>query len=154
MTNWQQVTITTTKPDVSVSTLQLQYWLCSLCKHNLCFLTNCVSESGYIHKTVLLQSGAHIIEEVQVFEQPQPVKSLKLSTSKVHNERDVKLFIHSPLQWRPQRLSEKRDSGRSPRSRHTKKTGWKAFSLHSLLIGNNWKKALVVIKRSFLDTGP
>ncbi|KAM8767385.1 semaphorin-4A isoform 1-T2 [Acanthopagrus schlegelii] len=41
-----------------------------------------LTESGYIHKTVLLQSGAHIIEEVQVFEQPQPVKSLKLSTSK------------------------------------------------------------------------
>ncbi|XP_034561082.1 semaphorin-4A isoform X1 [Notolabrus celidotus] len=38
-----------------------------------------LTESGYLHKAVLLQSGAHIIEEVQVFEQPQPVKSLKLS---------------------------------------------------------------------------
>ncbi|KAM8841547.1 semaphorin-4B isoform 2-T2 [Spinachia spinachia] len=38
-----------------------------------------LTESGYLHKAVLLQSGAHIIEEVQVFEQPQPVKSLKIS---------------------------------------------------------------------------
>ncbi|KAM9307155.1 semaphorin-4A [Pholidichthys leucotaenia] len=41
-----------------------------------------LSESGYLHKAVLLQSGAHIVEEVQVFEQPQPVKSLKLSVPK------------------------------------------------------------------------
>nr|XP_020480504.1 semaphorin-4A-like [Monopterus albus] len=41
-----------------------------------------LTESGYLHKAVLLQSGAHIIEEVQVFEQPQLVKSLKLSISK------------------------------------------------------------------------
>nr|XP_046273937.1 semaphorin-4A [Scatophagus argus]XP_046273938.1 semaphorin-4A [Scatophagus argus] len=41
-----------------------------------------LTESGYIHKAVLLQSGAHIIEEVQVFEHPQPIKSLKLSVSK------------------------------------------------------------------------
>lgn len=38
-----------------------------------------LTESGYLHKAVLLQGGAHIIEEVQVFEQPQPVKSLMLS---------------------------------------------------------------------------
>ncbi|XP_051246669.1 semaphorin-4A isoform X1 [Dicentrarchus labrax] len=41
-----------------------------------------LTESGYMHKAVLLQSGAHIIEEVQVFEQPQPIKSLKLSIPK------------------------------------------------------------------------
>uniref|UniRef100_A0A3Q3X1A6 Sema domain-containing protein n=1 Tax=Mola mola TaxID=94237 RepID=A0A3Q3X1A6_MOLML len=41
-----------------------------------------LTESGYIHKAVLLQGGAHIIEEVQVFKQPQIIKSLKLSTSK------------------------------------------------------------------------
>ncbi|XP_019110453.1 semaphorin-4A isoform X2 [Larimichthys crocea] len=41
-----------------------------------------LTESGHMHKTVLLQSGAHIIEEVQVFEQPQPIKSMKLSISK------------------------------------------------------------------------
>ncbi|XP_022073186.2 semaphorin-4A isoform X2 [Acanthochromis polyacanthus] len=41
-----------------------------------------LTESGYLHKAVLLQSRAHIIEEVQVFEQPQPIKSLKLSIPK------------------------------------------------------------------------
>ncbi|XP_044191011.1 semaphorin-4A isoform X1 [Thunnus albacares] len=41
-----------------------------------------LTESGYLHKVVLLQSGTHIIEEVQVFEKPQPVKSLKLSIPK------------------------------------------------------------------------
>ncbi|XP_070702415.1 semaphorin-4A [Pempheris klunzingeri] len=41
-----------------------------------------LTESGYLHKAVLLQSGAHIIEEVQVFEQLQPIRSLKLSIPK------------------------------------------------------------------------
>ncbi|XP_074469409.1 semaphorin-4A [Sebastes fasciatus] len=41
-----------------------------------------LTESGYLHKAVLLQSGAHIIEEVQVFEPPQLIKSLKLSIPK------------------------------------------------------------------------
>ncbi|XP_032392114.1 semaphorin-4A [Etheostoma spectabile] len=41
-----------------------------------------LTESGYLHKAVLLQSGAHLVEEIQVFEQPQPVKSLKLSIPK------------------------------------------------------------------------
>nr|XP_057903627.1 semaphorin-4A isoform X2 [Doryrhamphus excisus] len=41
-----------------------------------------LTESGYLHKVVLLQSGAHIVEEVQVFEKPQPVKNLKLSVPK------------------------------------------------------------------------
>lgn len=35
--------------------------------------------SGHIHKTVLLPSGPHVIEEVQVFQQPQPVTNMKLS---------------------------------------------------------------------------
>ncbi|XP_039461960.1 semaphorin-4A isoform X2 [Oreochromis aureus] len=41
-----------------------------------------LTESGYLHKAVLLHRGAHIIEEIQVFGQPQPVKSLKLSIPK------------------------------------------------------------------------
>lgn len=41
-----------------------------------------LTDSGYLHKTVLLEGGAHIIEEVQVFRQPQPVKNLLLSMSK------------------------------------------------------------------------
>lgn len=42
-----------------------------------------LSESGYLHKAVLLEKGAHIIEEIQVFKQPQPVKNLLLSIAKV-----------------------------------------------------------------------
>lgn len=45
-----------------------------------------------MHKAVLLLRGAHIIEEIQVFEQPQPVKSLKLSIPKVHTAADLWWF--------------------------------------------------------------
>ncbi|XP_026096693.1 semaphorin-4A-like isoform X2 [Carassius auratus] len=41
-----------------------------------------LTESGYLHKAVLLKNGAHIIEEIQVFHQPQPVKNLLLSVTK------------------------------------------------------------------------
>ncbi|XP_012684361.1 semaphorin-4A isoform X2 [Clupea harengus] len=41
-----------------------------------------LTESGYLHKTVLLEKGPHIIEEVQVFRQPQPIKNLLLSIDK------------------------------------------------------------------------
>lgn len=41
-----------------------------------------LTESGYLHKAVLLKNGVHIIEEIQVFHQPQPVKNLLLSVSK------------------------------------------------------------------------
>ncbi|XP_050992404.1 semaphorin-4A [Labeo rohita] len=41
-----------------------------------------LTESGYLQKTVLLENGAHIIEEIQVFQQPQPVKNLLISASK------------------------------------------------------------------------
>ncbi|XP_055013254.1 semaphorin-4B isoform X2 [Boleophthalmus pectinirostris] len=35
--------------------------------------------TGLIHKVVLLQTGPHIIEEIQVFKQPQTITSMKLS---------------------------------------------------------------------------
>ncbi|KAI1901433.1 hypothetical protein AGOR_G00034390 [Albula goreensis] len=41
-----------------------------------------LAESGFLHKVVLLDQGPHIIEEVQVFQQPQAVKNLLLSISK------------------------------------------------------------------------
>ncbi|KAK3508512.1 hypothetical protein QTP70_031371, partial [Hemibagrus guttatus] len=41
-----------------------------------------LTESGYLHKAVLLMGGAHIIEEIQVLKQPQLVKNLQLSVSK------------------------------------------------------------------------
>uniref|UniRef100_A0A4W5PQJ9 Sema domain-containing protein n=1 Tax=Hucho hucho TaxID=62062 RepID=A0A4W5PQJ9_9TELE len=41
-----------------------------------------LSESGFLHKAVLLNKDTHIIEEIQVFRQPQLVKNILLSTSK------------------------------------------------------------------------
>lgn len=41
-----------------------------------------LTESGFLHKVVLLDKGPHIIEEIQIFKQPQYVKNFLLSTSK------------------------------------------------------------------------
>ncbi|XP_071253320.1 semaphorin-4A-like [Salvelinus alpinus] len=41
-----------------------------------------LSESGFLHKAVLLNKDTHIIEEIQVFRQPQLVKNILLTTSK------------------------------------------------------------------------
>lgn len=41
------------------------------------------SESGFLHKVVLLDQGPWIIEEIQVFPEAQPRASLLLSTAKV-----------------------------------------------------------------------
>ncbi|TKS82743.1 Zinc finger protein 12 [Collichthys lucidus] len=41
-----------------------------------------LTESGFIHKVVLFDGGAQVVEEIQVFTQPQLVKSVVLSTSK------------------------------------------------------------------------
>ncbi|KAJ8398483.1 hypothetical protein AAFF_G00427380 [Aldrovandia affinis] len=41
-----------------------------------------LTESGFLHKTVLLDKGPHIIEEIQVLKQPQSVKNLLLSITK------------------------------------------------------------------------
>ncbi|XP_051992053.1 semaphorin-4A-like isoform X1 [Xyrauchen texanus] len=41
-----------------------------------------LTDSGYLHKAVVLEKGAHIIEEIQVFHQPQLVKNLLISISK------------------------------------------------------------------------
>ncbi|XP_051727728.1 semaphorin-4A isoform X2 [Ctenopharyngodon idella] len=41
-----------------------------------------LTESGYLHKAVILENGAHIIEEIQVFHQPQLIKNILLSVSK------------------------------------------------------------------------
>ncbi|KPP75675.1 hypothetical protein Z043_105060 [Scleropages formosus] len=41
-----------------------------------------LTESGFLHKTVLLDKGPHIIEEVQVFRNPQRVKNIFLSITK------------------------------------------------------------------------
>ncbi|KAH0623076.1 hypothetical protein JD844_031005 [Phrynosoma platyrhinos] len=36
------------------------------------------TENGWLHKAVVLPSGVHLIEELQIFEQPQPIKSLRV----------------------------------------------------------------------------
>ncbi|XP_036421821.1 semaphorin-4A isoform X2 [Colossoma macropomum] len=41
-----------------------------------------LTETGFLHKAVLLEKGVHIIEEIQVLTRPQLVKNLLLSTSK------------------------------------------------------------------------
>ncbi|KAI1885986.1 hypothetical protein AGOR_G00209400 [Albula goreensis] len=41
-----------------------------------------LTESGFLHKTVLLAKGPHIIEEILVFTQPQSVKNMLLSITK------------------------------------------------------------------------
>nr|XP_020474506.1 semaphorin-4A-like [Monopterus albus] len=41
-----------------------------------------LTESGFLHKVVLFDQGPQIIEEIQVFTQPQLIKSIILSSSK------------------------------------------------------------------------
>ncbi|XP_028819978.1 semaphorin-4A isoform X2 [Denticeps clupeoides] len=41
-----------------------------------------LTDSGLLHKVVLLDDGPHVVEEVRLFPEPQPVKSLLLSISK------------------------------------------------------------------------
>ncbi|CAM4704000.1 unnamed protein product [Leuciscus chuanchicus] len=41
-----------------------------------------LTESGFLHKVVLLAKGPHIIEEIQTFKQPQTVKNILLSKRK------------------------------------------------------------------------
>ncbi|XP_013877691.1 semaphorin-4A [Austrofundulus limnaeus] len=41
-----------------------------------------LTETGFLHKVVLLDQGPHVIEEIRVFTEPQLVQSLVLSSSK------------------------------------------------------------------------
>ncbi|XP_030605906.1 semaphorin-4B-like [Archocentrus centrarchus] len=41
-----------------------------------------ITESGFLHKVALFDQGPWVIEEIQVFARPQPVKSIVLSSSK------------------------------------------------------------------------
>ncbi|KAJ1081137.1 hypothetical protein NDU88_001320 [Pleurodeles waltl] len=40
------------------------------------------TDKGFLHKAVLVGSTSHIIEEIQLFQKPEPVKNLLLSTTK------------------------------------------------------------------------
>ncbi|KAM9353588.1 semaphorin-4A [Symphorus nematophorus] len=42
-----------------------------------------LTESGFVHKVGLFDQGPHVIEEIQVFTQPQPVQSIVLSSKGV-----------------------------------------------------------------------
>ncbi|XP_020512671.1 semaphorin-4A [Labrus bergylta] len=41
-----------------------------------------LTDSGFLHKVALFDRGARVVEEIQVFTEPQPVKSLILSSEK------------------------------------------------------------------------
>lgn len=47
----------------------------------------CSPGDGWIHKAVVVGSGIHIVEEVQVFRDPQPVESLVISHAQVRGGR-------------------------------------------------------------------
>lgn len=47
----------------------------------------CSPGDGWIHKAVVVSSGIHIVEEVQVFRDPQPVESLVISHAQVRGGR-------------------------------------------------------------------
>lgn len=51
--------------------------------HDLLLCCGSFADNGWLHKAVLLPSGVHLIEELQIFDQAQPVKSLVLSPQKV-----------------------------------------------------------------------
>lgn len=65
---------------------------------NFCLSLFSWSESGFLHKAVLLNKDTHIIEEIQVFRQTQLVKNILLSTSKVHI-CSILTFVNVCFQW-------------------------------------------------------
>ncbi|XP_069463218.1 semaphorin-4A [Ambystoma mexicanum] len=40
------------------------------------------TDKGFLHKAVLVEASSHIIEEIQLFQKPEPVKNLRLSAKK------------------------------------------------------------------------
>lgn len=42
-----------------------------------------LSDKGFLHKSVVYEGGSHIIEEIQLLKNPQPIKTLLLSTKEV-----------------------------------------------------------------------
>ena len=49
----------------------------------LSFLPPSPTADGWLQRVVILGSEAHVIEEIQLFESPQPVDSLTISHTKV-----------------------------------------------------------------------
>lgn len=50
---------------------------------NVSTLCMCQSDEGWLHKAVEIEGRLHIIEELQLFEEPQPVNNLLLSAKQV-----------------------------------------------------------------------
>lgn len=46
-----------------------------------------VSDDGWLHRAVEVKGHLHIIEELQLFDQPQPVDSLVISHTQVHTHK-------------------------------------------------------------------
>lgn len=42
-----------------------------------------LSDKGFLHKSVVYEGGSHIIEEIQLLKNSQPIKTLLLSTKEV-----------------------------------------------------------------------
>lgn len=50
---------------------------------NVCLLCICHSDEGWLHKAVEVEGQLHIIEELQVFEDQQPVDNMLISAEQV-----------------------------------------------------------------------
>lgn len=46
-------------------------------------LHSAFSDKGFLHKSVVYEGGSHIIEEIQLLKNPQPIKTLLLATKEV-----------------------------------------------------------------------
>lgn len=49
----------------------------------------CAAAEGWLQRVVIMGSEAHVIEEIQLFENTQPVDSLTISHSKVRHRGDL-----------------------------------------------------------------
>lgn len=58
------------------------YWKKSNLIENLVSMT-VLTDKGFLHKSVVYEGGSHIIEEIQLLKNPQPIKTLLLSTKEV-----------------------------------------------------------------------
>lgn len=55
----------------------------------------CHPDEGWLHKAVDIKGQLHIIEELQLFEEPQPVNNLLISDKQVVTDAQTATFIRS-----------------------------------------------------------
>lgn len=48
-------------------------------------------DKGFLHKSVVYEGGTHMVEEIQLLENPEPIKTLLLSSKEVRKTRVVTL---------------------------------------------------------------